>query len=391
MGSAANHHAAVLPQKGFLMSAKRTRPAFLVVLKVSLVVITTWATAHSAAVAETPTGTFLDRPVGSAARLVTYNVNWDSIFDRVNPERAAGFARVAGAIDPDIWAFQEVGSNTQGVPSSTTAELKTLLDTVQPTADGWHVWKAGSLAIASRWPLSKTGSDISPAGDTVRPKITALVDLPDNAFPTDLYVLNAHYRCCSGTGNDQFRQKDSDAIINWIGQAKTPGGNVELPLNTAMTVLGDFNIVGGLQPLDTLLTGEIQDTGRYGPSQPPDWDGTPSALLDARHNALPSGPLWTWRDDNSIFLPGRLDFITYTDSVMSPVHSFVLNTAIMTTEELLATGLQPFDALLNGDTGRFDHLPIVMDFVVVPEPGGLMIAALIFVLVAGLRRRVIAG
>jgi len=367
-------------------SQRRTRPGFFVM---SLVVATTWWMEHSAALAETITGTFLDRPSGTAARLVTYNVYWDSIFERVNPERAAGFARVAGAINPDIWAFQEVGSITPGIPSSTSAELKDLLDTVQPITDGWHVWKSGSLAIASRWPLALQVSGIAPAAE--RRVMAALVDLPDDAFESDLYIINSHYRCCGGTANDPARQQNSDAIINWIGQAKTPGGNVELPLNTAMAVLGDFNIVGGLQPLDTLLTGEVQDTARYGPSQPPDWDGTSNALLDARHNALPAGPLWTWRDDTSIFTPGRLDFITYTDSVMSPVHSFVLNTAIMTSEELLATGLQPFDALLNGTTGDYDHLPIVMDFVSVPEPGGLLIAALTCVMAVGLRRRVIGG
>ena len=335
----------------------------------AFVVATAWLATCAAALATPNTGTFLDRPDSTAARLVTFNVFWDSIFDRVNPERAAGFARLAGALDPDIWAFQEVGSITQGIPSSTAAELKTLLDTVQPTAGGWHVSKAGSLAIASRWSLTLQVTNISPAGE--RRVMAALVDLPDDAFATDLYVINSHYRCCGGTANDPARQQNSDAIINWIGQAKTPGGNVELPLNTAMTVLGDFNIVGGLQPLDTLLTGEIQDTGRYGPSEAPDWDGTSNALLDARHNALPSGPLWTWRDDTSMFEPGRLDYITYTDSVMSPVHAFVLNTAIMTSEELLATGLQPFDAILDGDTGNYDHLPIVMDFVIVPEPESL--------------------
>ena len=362
------------------------RSTFLIL---SLVITAPWSTAHSTALAETTTGTFLDRPRGTTARLVTYNVFWDSIFDRVNPERAAGFARVATAINPDIWAFQEVGSITQGIPSSTAAELKNLLDTVQPAADGWHVWKAGSLAIASHWPLTLQISDIQPAGE--RRVMAALVDLPDTDFSSDLYVVNSHYRCCGGTANDPARQQNSDAIINWIGQAKAPGGNVELPLNTAMAVLGDFNLVGGPQPLDTLITGEIQDTAGYGPSQPPDWDGTSNALLDAPHNALPSGPLWTWRNDTMAFPPGRLDFITYTDSVISPTHSFVLNTAIMTPEELLATSLQPYDALLAGDSGTYDHLPVVMDFTSVPEPGGLVIAALAFVIVAARRRRVTSG
>lgn len=98
------------------------------------------------------TGTFLDRPSTASVRLVTYNVYWDSIFARVNPARAAGFARVAAALDPDIWAFQELGSINSATPGSSTAELQSLLNTLQPTPAGWQVWKNNSLAIASRQP-----------------------------------------------------------------------------------------------------------------------------------------------------------------------------------------------------------------------------------------------
>lgn len=365
-------------------SQSRTPLAFLIV---GFAITTTWFAAQ-AALAETITGTFLDRPDNSAVRLVTYNVYWDSIFDRVNPARAAGFARVATALNPDIWAFQELGSITQ-TPSSTSGELKTLLDAAQPTAGGWQIWKAGSLAIASRWSLSLQVSNISPAGE--RPVMAALVDLPDQAFATDLYIINSHYRCCGGSAHDPARQQNSDAIVNWIAQAKTPGGSVELPLNTAITVLGDFNLVGGPQPLNTLVTGDIQDTTRYGPDHPPDWDGTANTVLDARHNGLPAGALWTWRNDGSLFQPGRLDFITYTDSVLRPTHSFVLNTASMAEADLAATGLQAFDALLAGGSGTYDHLPVVMDFVSVPEPSVFLFAALACVMFAGLRRQVIDG
>lgn len=341
--------------------------------------------ARAVAEAAPITGTVLDRPTAASARLVTYNVNWDSIFDRVNPTRAAGFARLAAAVDPDVWAFQEVGSSGTAA-ASTAAELKSLLDTLQPTRNGWHVWKNTSLAIASRWPLSRQVSDLAPTGDTIRPEIGALVDLPDEAFPTDLFVVNAHFRCCSGTTNDPRRQRDADAIVKWIAQALTPGSPVALPPGTAITVLGDFNIVGSPQPLDTLLTGDIQDNGTYGPDSPPDWDGTANAVLDARHNNVANGALWTWRNDAESFPPGRLDFITFTDSVITPAHAFVLNTAAMTEQELSATGLQPFDALLNGAVGNYDHLPVVMDFISVPEPGGSWLAGFSCVALAAVVR-----
>jgi len=54
-----------------------------------------------------------------------------------------------------------------------------------------------------------------------------------------------------------------------MAQARTPEGVVQLPPGTAITVLGDLNLVGGTQPLDTLLTGDIQDNARYGPDSLP--------------------------------------------------------------------------------------------------------------------------
>ena len=81
-----------------------------------------------------------------------------------------------------------------------------------------------------------------------------------------------------------------------------------------MAVVGDFNIVEGLDPLNTLIDGNIFDQSTYGADSPPDWDG--SSSLDARplHNIV--GPDdYTWRNDSSQFDPGRLDYVIYTDSV----------------------------------------------------------------------------
>jgi hypothetical protein len=131
-------------------------------------------------------------------RVVTFNVLWDSIFSRVNPARAEGFSRLAAAVAPDVWAFQELSS-------STGTELKSLLDTIQPIENGWNVFKSGEFAIASRWPISNQKANITPAG--AKPVMAALVDLPDADFPVDLYLMNAHYRCCGGATNDP-QEKD---------------------------------------------------------------------------------------------------------------------------------------------------------------------------------------
>ena len=70
---------------------------------------------------------------------------------------------------------------------------------------------------------------------------------------------------------------------------------------------------------------------------------------------------YTWRDDTQSFPPGALDRVLYTDIMMAVEHSFVLNTAIMSPEELRASGLEPGDVALDVSAGRFDHLPVVVD------------------------------
>jgi autotransporter-associated beta strand protein len=304
------------------------------------------------------TETFLDRSP-SDVRVVTFNVLWDSIFSRVNATRAEGFSRLAAALAPDVWAFQELW---YGNPSSTETELKSLLDTIQPIQGGWNVFKSGALAIASRWPITERTSNISPVG--AKPVMAAFVDLPDAEFPVDLYLMNAHFKCCGGF--DYLRQRDSDAIVSWMRDARTPGGEVELPYATPMVVLGDLNIVGGPQPLSTLVTGDIQDNSRYGADSAPDWDGSVKTVLDATHNGVAGADTYTWRNDLDRFAPGRLDYMVYTDSVLTPTKGFVLNTAAMSETDLAATGLQPFDSVYDGTTGFYDHLPVVMDFQIQP-------------------------
>ena len=133
-----------------------------------------------------------------------------------------------------------------------------------------------------------------------------------------------------------------------------------------MIVLGDMNIVGGQQPLLTLATGDIQDNARYGIDSFPDWDGSANTILDATHNAVAGAETYTWRNNMSQFDPGRLDYMVYSDSVLAPTKGFVLNTNTMTEADLTAAGLQPFDSLYDGDSGHYDHLPVVMDFRIQP-------------------------
>jgi len=301
------------------------------------------------------TGTFLDRHLASDLRVVSYNVYWDTIFPDLNATQAAKFQRVITALDPDVLHLQEV--------RRTADDVRTLLNNIAPLPDGnsWHAHKGGSNVTVSKYPLSMQRTNTIPTGD--RSQAIALVELPDDLYPSDFYFMNNHYKCCGNPGGweDALRQKQSDAIASWLGDALTLGGHVELPPGTPFAVVGDLNIVGSLGPLDTLITGNISDTGTYGFGGPPDWDGTSLADAHPRHNVSGTED-YTWRNDNSIFDPGRLDFVIYSDSALDVANSFILNTVSMSPAERSATGLEEFDITLDNSAQVYDHLPVVVDF-----------------------------
>jgi endonuclease/exonuclease/phosphatase family metal-dependent hydrolase len=307
----------------------------------------------SATLFVTETGTFIDRLNPTDLRIVTYNVNFDSIFPDENPTQAAKFVRVVNALDPDVLNLQEITRSASAVAD--------LMDDIAPLPGGasWQTHQGYDCVTVSRYPLTMTRIAPIPAG--FGDLAMALVDLPDATYAVDLYIMNDHFKCCEGASNDAKRQKQADSLVNWMRDARTPGGYINLPQGTPMMVVGDLNMVGSLQPLWTLITGNIIDEGTYGSDSPPDWDGTDSTDAHPLHNVV--GPDdYTWRDDGSQYDPGRLDFVIYTDSVIQEAYKFVLNTVTMSTQDLQAAGLQRYDVTMDSVGSRYDHLPVVVDF-----------------------------
>ena len=294
-------------------------------------------------------------------RIMAYNTERNFID---NPSTDAAFDRILSAINPDLICFEEIVSGVS------VAEMADHLNDVLPNGPGgWHV-HFGLLGgtrnvIASRYPLSLQRTDTIPASST-RGVTIALADLPDATHPEDVYLLGVHLRCCGepGGSEDASRQDSADAIANWLGDARgvarPSGDNISLPADTPMIALGDFNLVGGPQPEDTLLTGDIQDSGTYGPDVAGDWD------VSDMTNLMPADPFtgdtFTWQG-SAQFPPSALDRFIYTDSVAPVANSFILNTDTMSPAALAAAGLLAGDTL-PGNTS--DHLPIVMDLRLVP-------------------------
>jgi endonuclease/exonuclease/phosphatase family metal-dependent hydrolase len=294
------------------------------------------------------TGTFIDRQLPTDLRVVSYNIWLDSIFADTHATRPAKFARVMQALRPDVIALQEIYDHS-------AADVASLMDTILPLPGGahWYTHMGGDNVIVSKFPLEMPRANTQPSA--LQNMGLALVNLPDSQFAADLYLMNNHYKCC--TGFDYSRQTQSDALVNWMRDARNPGEYVNIPTNTPMAVVGDLNIVDAPDPLTNLISGYIVNEATYGSDSPPDWDG--AALADARpvHNA--SGTTdWTYRSGG--FSPSRLDFVLYTDSVLDIGKRFVLNTVAMTTAQRSATGLQQYDTTVT--TSNYDHLPVVVDF-----------------------------
>ncbi len=319
----------------------------------------------------TPTQTFLDRPPATDFRLVCYNIKWNSIFPEVDARRAARFARLVQALDPDVIALQEIGMHPQdrGQPGSRkwkADDVVKLLTFALPLPNGtWQAYQGKDSVIVSRYPLQLTAAKLNPPGE--RELALALVDLPDDRCAADVYVLNNHFKCCDAEKNDPLRQRQADALVSWLRDARTPGGPIDLPSGTGLLIVGDLNIVGSFAPVQTLLDGDIHDEAQYGPDALPDWDDTPLADARPRHNLTGDGD-WTWRDDTSQYKPGRLDYIIYSDSVLTAVQTFALDTTVMSDGDLAAAGLERLDVCHDQDGQVFDHLPLVADFACSPTP-----------------------
>lgn len=272
-------------------------------------------------------------------RVMSYNVLFNGL---TAPERIPRFSRIMQALQPDVIAFNELFETEAN-------EVKDFLDEHLPlaTTNGWYTEKVDyGNVTASRYPITQTW-EVYPGR-----RISAfLIDLPGH-YPSDLLAINAHLKCCNA---DATRQDEADAIAAFYRDIKSPGGDIELPENTPFILIGDLNLVGDRQQLETLKTGNIIDEQQYGTDEYPDWDQ--SFLHDLRSYHSDARETYTWWDAGSSFYPGRLDYMIYTESVLKVEKHFLLRT-----EEMDHSRLQQYELEQNDTREASDHLPKVADF-----------------------------
>ena len=159
--------------------------------------------------------------------------------------------------------------------------------------------------------------------------------------------------------NNQGRQDNFDALIQFIHDAKSIGGVIDLPINTPISFSGDMNLVGYSEQYYTIINGTISDTVTFGNGGFPDWDNT--ALEDQICYFNEKDIAYTWDKSNPSagdFPPGRLDFVFFTNSVMSVDKSFIIST------EDMSPSLLTQNNLFWDDTKKAsDHFPVIVDFV----------------------------
>ncbi|MEX2144196.1 MAG: endonuclease/exonuclease/phosphatase family protein [Anaerolineales bacterium] len=314
---------------------------------------------------------FLPHPGAATLRVLSYNINWDSIFPDDDPQnhelrqfnRVGEFQRLLAAIQPDLLCLQEINY------LRSSEQIAALVAGALGSQEEWYVAKQRDTFIVSRYPLEQDGYELVISGlVNALKQSAALVDLPNDLYGSQvLYVVCAHFKAGGGTTDILLRQEQADVIMAHIQDATTPGGNLDLSSQTPFLLLGDFNIydTDPHNHLWTMLRGDIYNEPRYGNDFAPDWDA--SDLSDARpsHNGM-LDDYYTWRDDASGFAPGVIDRIIYTDSVLMPVNAFILDTTSLSSQVLAAWGLHPADVLLGGQPGNYDHLPLVVDFEFIP-------------------------
>lgn len=284
----------------------------------------------------------LERVNNDHVRIITHNVLYNGLFD---PERQPRFQRILTALDADVMAFQEAwGDVSQIVP---------LISSWMPGITWYISAEWNGKCVVSRYPILNEAVLINSERS-----MCVLLDTED-LLGKNLLIINSHFSCCD---NNEERQQQADELISVLREWREGNGPFDLPDETPIIHLGDFNLVGYHQQLITLTEGDIVDESTYGEDFPPDWDGTSITDLFSRHTAIRMG--YTWRSDGSSFSPGKLDYILYTDSVLEPGNHYVLNTLAMSPSDLINYGLESDDT-----NEASDHLPRVMDIAEISSAG----------------------
>jgi exonuclease III len=293
---------------------------------------------------ETAPAQTLQRHSPADLRLLSWNVLRDA---PMNPALEERFGKVLAATRPDIICFQEL------YEASTPWAIE-LVRRWLPLGTGEGFWRARKQAdciTVSRLPILSS--------EAVDNNLITEIDTRAQLGRVS-WILNAHTPCCE---NQDGRLRESDRFMARLrSRMETARDSGERPF--AIFLVGDMNTGSSEREMLTMTEGWIHEPALHGPSFDPDWDRT--GLTDLAPLHTHERRLDTWRSLNNRSNTSRLDYIFFSDSLVLPTRSFVLNTRLVP-----ATFLDQY-GLSEAETDGADHLPLVADFrpVEAPEPWG---------------------
>ncbi len=277
-------------------------------------------------------------PAPGTIRLLSWNTAFSGMMDAA---RAPAYGRLLRAIMPDVIVFNEVFDHTS---TQVLAFVNGALPA--PTGRTWQARKvdAGNVLV-SHLPIEEAVAVQSNYRESA-----FLLRRPDGGR---LCVLAMHLRCCDA---DAERQREADGVIGFLRDAMrgAPGARMRLESDVPVVLAGDFNLVGDARQLETLVTGAIVDTLRYGSPFAPDRGTAPLAVL---HSRSPRSLFaTTWNNPTGTYTPGILDYILFTAGTLEIPHHLVVRSDEFTPAERAALGVDSLDVEVASD-----HMPRVAD------------------------------
>jgi len=265
-------------------------------------------------------------------RILSHNVLNSTIV--TNP---APFERYLKAFEPDIIGFQEC--------SWSAAEATSFVASILPIGPGeqWCAVKRYDIITISRWQIISHAS--------VDSNLAVLIKLPADRSSHNLVLFNAH----TPYGNDdEGRDYEHDHISATWRNLLNNNDPFTIKPDDAVVMLGDFNMVGYVRQLRTLRDGDIIDNATWGVDFSPGRQKGSLISSPLRHSHTRSQ--YTWRRDSGAYIPGKLDYILFSDDVATLKRNFALYTLEIPSEVLNAYGLLAQDSV-----DASDHLVIITD------------------------------
>ncbi len=274
----------------------------------------------------------LGKKKAAFVRLLVFNVERTAI-----AQKQAVYRRILQALEPDVVAFQEVYDWTP-------AQTRLFVETALPLDGGrWEAFGVADTVTVSSLPIL--------AGAAVDENHVVHLDLPDGRTKRDLVLFNAHTPCC---GNEEGRDAEHDHLMATWRDLLESAGPFPVGSKDAVVLAGDFNMVGFRRQLDVLRHGRFIDPAN-GPDFRPGRGKGSLRSASLRHSH--ARRVTTWRRATSAFMPGKLDWILFSNDVAKLRKSYVLDTAELPAKLLEDLGLERGDSLVASD-----HLALVADF-----------------------------